>query len=208
MSIKSDKIHDEQDRHIVYRPGEVGDSNEIASYMCLAGDGLYEFLLNDLVPGLAATGILRWAIASSETPLSYRNCFVAVDENTGQLAGVVNSFPADRLKQHGLDFLPGDRTHHVRAILNLQDWGSWFVNSLAVGENWRRKGIATNLMDHAASQASEAGFDRISLHVWADNLSACAFYKKSGFAAMGTADITAHPRLPHTKGSILMRLEI
>lgn len=208
MSIKSDKINDEENRHIVYRPGEVGDSHEIASYMCLAGDGLYEFLLNDLVPAFQATDILRWAIASLETPLSYRNCFVAVDGNNGQLAGIINTFPADQLKQHGLGFLPSDRTRHVRAILDLQDWGSWFINSLAVGENWRRKGIATHLLDHAACQAREAGFDRMSLHVWADNLSACAFYKKVGFVALGTADITTDPRLPHSQGSILMRLEI
>ncbi len=208
MSIKSNKIYDEEDRYIVFRPGEVGDGHEIASYISLAGDGLYEFLLDDLVPALEATDILRWAIASSETPLSYRNCFVAVDTNSRQLAGVVNSFPADLLREHGLGFLPSARTQHVRAILDLQDWGSWFINGLAVGERWRRKGIATQLLEHAASQAREAGFDRISLHVWADNLSACAFYKKIGFVALGTADITTSPRLPHTKGSILMRLEI
>lgn len=54
------------------------------------------------------------------------------------------------------------------------------------------------------SRAAEAGYKRLSLHVWTDNVSAVNFYRMRGFIELGVAQIPVHPRLPHHGGSILM----
>jgi ribosomal protein S18 acetylase RimI-like enzyme len=51
----------------------------------------------------------------------------------------------------------------------------------------------------------EAGYNRLSLHVWADNIPAVNFYEARRFVQIGLAKISSHPRLPHNGGSILMR---
>ena len=89
-------------------------------------------------------------------------------------------------------------------LLELQDWGSMFLNSLAVGDAYRGCGIGARLLGWAETRAAEAGYDRLSLHVWADNVSAVNFYTARRFVQVGLAEIPPHPRLPHNGGSILM----
>jgi ribosomal protein S18 acetylase RimI-like enzyme len=61
------------------------------------------------------------------------------------------------------------------------------------------------MLGWAEARTAEAGYDRLSLHVWADNIPAVNFYKARRFVRVGIARIPAHPRLPHIGGSILMR---
>ena len=113
-------------------------------------------------------------------------------------------FPADLLKEDNYVLLGSERHDHIRPMLELQDWGSMFLNSLAVGDGYRGSGIGARLLGWAEGRAAEAGFERLSLHVWADNISAMNFYRLRGFIEIGVAGIPAHPRLPHNGGSILM----
>jgi ribosomal protein S18 acetylase RimI-like enzyme len=76
---------------------------------------------------------------------------------------------------------------------------------LAVSEQYRGHGIGARLLDWAHGRAKAAGFDRLSLHVWADNVTTLRFYKARGFVEIGVAAIATHPRLMHEGGSILMR---
>ena len=100
--------------------------------------------------------------------------------------------------------LGSERHEHIRPMLELQDWGSMFLNSLAVSDAHRGFGIGATLLGWAEAQAAVAGYDRLSLHVWADNISAVNFYEARRFVRVGIASIPAHPRLPHVGGSILM----
>jgi hypothetical protein len=56
----------------------------------------------------------------------------------------------------------------------------------------------------SSGDAGRQQADRLSLHVWADNATARAFYQCHGFVALGTAEVVRHPRLDHVGGSILM----
>lgn len=189
---------------IGFRAALASDSRDIARFFCMAGGGVYEFLFDDLIPFVTAVDLLAAAIAGDDYPISYRNCRVAVEPVEGQLAGMANVFPADLLKQEGYALLPGDRQSHVRPMLQLQDWGSMFLNALAVGDDFRGCGVGTRLLGWAEERAKDLGFDRLSLHVWADNLAARNFYQVRGFVELGTADMAQHPRLSHIGGSILM----
>jgi GNAT superfamily N-acetyltransferase len=190
---------------IEYRPAVADDSHAIAEYICIAGGGLYEFLFDDLIPFMSAVEFVAGGVAGEQYPISYRNCRVAADAATGEIVGVANVFQADELRHERYTLLPPGRHEHVQPMLALQDWGSLFLNALAVSDRCRGKGVGSRLLDWAESQAREQRFDRLSLHVWADNTSAVAFYRARGYAELDLARIPPHERLPHVGGSILMR---
>jgi ribosomal protein S18 acetylase RimI-like enzyme len=189
---------------ITYRMARPDDSGELARYMCIAGGGLYEFLFDDLIPFVTAVDLLSAGIGGERYPVSYRNCCVAALGDDGAIVAAANVFPADRLKEDHYALLGSERHSHVRPMLELQDWGSMFLNSLAVSDAHRGSGIGARLLDWAEASTAEAGYDRLSLHVWADNGPALNLYKLRGFVELGVAEIPPHPRLPHHGGSILM----
>ena len=80
-----------------------------------------------------------------------------------------------------------------------------FLNALAVSDKCRGLGVGSRLLDWAEGRAKAGGFDLLSLHVWANNLTAVKFYKRRGFVELGIAPLASHPRLADTGGSILMR---
>ncbi|HQZ14155.1 MAG TPA: GNAT family N-acetyltransferase [Devosia sp.] len=187
---------------ITYRMARSDESGELARYMCIAGGGVYEFLFDDLIPFVTAIDLLSAGIGGERYPVSYRNCCVAALGS--EIVAVANAFPADMLKEDNYVLLGSERHNHVRPMLELQDWGSMFLNSLAVGDAHRGSGIGARLLDWAEARTREAGYDRLSLHVWADNVSAVNFYKARRFVQVSVAEIPPHPRLPHNGGSILM----
>ena len=93
-------------------------------------------------------------------------------------------------------------------MLDLQDWGSMFLNALAVSERYRCRGIGARLLDWAEDRARRAGFDRLSLHCWADNTAALSFYQAREFVALEVAEIPYDARLRHFGGSILMQRKL
>jgi GNAT superfamily N-acetyltransferase len=118
--------------------------------------------------------------------------------------GLANAFPADLVNDDSYPLVPADRQQHIRPMLRLQDRGSMLLNALAVDESCRGMGVGNRLLGWAREHARAGGFDRLSLHVWADNVAARAFYQIRGFIELGVAEIAPHPRLTHTGGSILM----
>jgi GNAT superfamily N-acetyltransferase len=198
----------ETSQAITYRAATFADCRELARFISLAGGGLYEFLFGDLVPLVTPTSFLAVATASRRYSISYRNCYVAVDDTTNAMIGVVNAFPTDLLRKENYSVLPFKRRTHIQPMLELQDWGSMFVNALAVSEQHRCRGIGARLLAWAEDRGRRAGLDRLSLHAWADNTTAVNFYKARGFVTLAVADIPYDPRLRHVGGSILMRRKI
>jgi len=193
---------------ITYRMASPDDSRDIARLMCIAGGGVYEFLFDDLIPFVTAVDLLSSGIGSEHYPISYRNCCVASVGHDGGIVAAANVFPADLLREDHYVLLGSERHNHIRPMLELQDWGSMFLNSLAVNDAHRGSGIGAALLDWAEARTAEAGYNRLSLHVWADNIPAVNFYAARRFVQVGIARIPAHPRLPHIGGSILMRRAI
>jgi GNAT superfamily N-acetyltransferase len=190
--------------NIAYRPAAPGDSASVARFICIAAGGLYEFLLDDLIPLMNAADFVACGVSSEHNGISYRNCLVAFDVTSGEIVGVANAFLADQLKEERYGLLPAGRYEHVRAMLEVQDWGSMFLNALAVSDRCRGNGVGTRLLDWAEERAREAGSNRLSLHVWADNTEAVKFYTARGFVALRVAEVTPDARLPHVGGSLLM----
>ncbi|MDR6304600.1 GNAT superfamily N-acetyltransferase [Nitrobacter vulgaris] len=197
-----------QEPEIDFRPAVADDCRDIARFICIAGGGLYEFLFDDVLPVLTTVDLLAIGVWGDRYPISFRNCQVAVDRATGGVVGAANAFPINDLKDEQYEMVPAARRQHVQRMLDLQDWGSMFLNALAISKECRGFGVGTELLRWAQERAKANGFDRLSLHVWADNKAALEFYETRGFVVVGNAPVGTHPRLAHKGGSILMRQTI
>lgn len=194
------------DGSIHIRPATPDDAPELARLIDMAGGGVYEFLLDGLVPGLTAAEMLVPGLAGTSGSLSYRHSGVA--EAAGRIVGIAHAYPADWIRTQDYTGLPADRLAHMEDFNRVQDWGSYFLSALAVDPAWRRRGIAARLLDWVYGRARSGGFDRVTLHVWADNAAARRLYAREGFAEIGRADIPWHERLPHQGGSVLLRRSV
>ena len=194
------------DGSIHIRPATPDDAPELARLIDMAGGGVYEFLLDGLVPGLTAAEMLVPGLAGTSGSLSYRHSGVA--EAAGRIVGVTHAYPVDWIRTQDYTGLPADRLAHMEDFNRVQDWGSYFLSALAVDPAWRRRGIAAQLLDWVYGRARSGRFDRVTLHVWADNVDARRLYAKEGFQEIGRADLPWHERLPHQGGSVLLQRSV
>ncbi|MCW2237345.1 GNAT family N-acetyltransferase [Azospirillum canadense] len=195
---------DHSDR--IIRPAMADDAPEMARLIDMAGGGVYEFLLDGLVPGLTAAEMLVPGLAGSSGSFSHRHSGVA--EADGRIVGVAHAYPVDWMRAQDYTGLPPDRLAHMADFSRTQDWGSYFLSALAVDPDWRRRGIARSLLAWVYKRARTGGFDRVTLHVWADNTEAQRLYAAEGFEEVARADVPWHERLPHRGGSLLLRRRV
>lgn len=187
---------------VLFRAARASDAQAVAGLMVEAGGGLFEFLLEGVLPGKTPAEVLALAVAGDSEACSYKE--VRVAEVEGRVVAMINAYPAERMKAEPRDLLPKDRLDHIKALDEVQDWGSFFISSMAVDVGYRRRGIAKRLLRWACEQAAQRGFDRVSLHVWADNEPARRLYESEGFVVRDRARIAPHPRLTRSGDSLLM----
>ena len=190
---------------IVFRPALPADAYALAELSVMAGDGMYEFLLEELAPREMLAGLIARTMKRDTGGFSWRHCFVADDKG---VVGMINAFPAAWLREEERDILPQDRVQTLDPIDQAQDWESFLVNSVAVRPQHRRQGIATRLIELAIEQARDGGFARLTANVWADNFAACAVFEKGGFGVQTRVEVQPHPGLAHIGGSLLMGRQI
>ena len=190
------------DGEILFRAARASDAQAIGELMVEAGGGLFEFLLEGVLPDTTPAGVLALAVAGDGDPCSYRN--VRVAETEERVVAMINAYPVDLLKTEPRDLVPPDRLAHIATLDEITDWGSFFVSSMAVAASHRRRGIARRLLAWAVTEAERQGFDRVSLQVWAHNEGARRLYESEGFEIRDRARIAPHPRLPRDGESLLM----
>ncbi|MGB3311443.1 MAG: GNAT family N-acetyltransferase [Nodosilinea sp.] len=66
-----------------------------------------------------------------------------------------------------------------------------YISNLAVGQDWRRQGIASALLQSCEQLAQQWRVYELRLHVMEDNLAAQALYRKAGFGVFQTEDTPA-----------------
>jgi hypothetical protein len=97
-----------------FRAALPGDAYALAELAISAGDGMYEFLLKEMAPKEMLAGLMARSIKQGTGGLSWRNCFVAVDQ--GVVIGMINAFPAAWLREEEQDILPQDRVQVLEPI--------------------------------------------------------------------------------------------
>ena len=197
---------------IVFRPALPADAYALAELSILAGDSMYEFLLEEMAPREMLAGLMARSMKQDAGGFSFRHCFVA--DHKG-VVGMINAFPAAWLREEERDILPQDRVQILDPIDQAQDWESFLVNSVAVRPTHRRQGIGTRLMEMAIEQAprqagaGKAGvFARLTANVWADNVAARALFESQGFSVQTQVEVPPHAALQHFGGSLFMARQI
>src|ERR1700734_4139817 len=190
---------------IIFRPSSPADAYALAELSILAGDSMYEFLLEEMAPREMLAGLIARSMKQDAGGFSFRHCFVADDKG---VIGMINAFPAAWLRDEERDILPQDRVQILDPIDQAQDWESFLVNSVAVRPQHRRQGIGTRLLEMAIEQARAGGFARLTANVWAHNFAACAVFEKGGFGVQTRVEVQPHPGLAHIGGSLLMARQI
>jgi ribosomal protein S18 acetylase RimI-like enzyme len=190
---------------IVFRAASPSDAYALAELSILAGDGLYEFLLEDMAPKQMLAGLTARTMKQHRGGFSWRHCFVADDKG---LVGMVNAFPAVWLREEDEQVLPQDRVRVLEPIDQAQDWESFLVNGIAVRAPYRRRGVGKRLLGWAMEQAAEGGLPRLSANVWADNAPARGLFESQGFRLQRQIEVPEHAGLSHIGGSLLYGVDV
>ena len=128
---------------------------------------------------------------------SWEVCRVA--EVGGAVAGVLAAFPADEGEELARRFvrmtlartppwrLPAllRHLHATAAIAPHPPRGVLYVDALATHPDFRRRGVATALLDEADRMAARAGLPAVALDTGIENRAARALYEHSGFIGRG-----------------------
>ncbi len=185
---------------IVFRAALPADAYALAELSIMAGDGMYEFLLEEMAPKEMLAGLMARSMKQDTGGFSWRHCFVAEDKG---VVGMINAFPAAWLRDEDQELLPQDRVQILKPIDDSQDWNSFLVNGLAVRAPYRRQGVGKRLLEWAIDQAKAGGFARLSANVWADNVAARGLFESQGFALQKRIEVPEHAGLSHVGGSLL-----
>ncbi|WP_214823538.1 GNAT family N-acetyltransferase [Exiguobacterium sp. s28] len=120
----------------------------------------------------------------------------------------VTSFPNDSLDWHEYInsedkqvFLAFDETTCIGQIRVVKDWNRFaYIENIAVRNSYRHSGIGHLLIQVAETWAIEHSLLGLSLEAQNDNVIACRFYAKEGFALGGidTLKQTGNPNIDMT----------
>lgn len=187
------------------RAAQADDVAAAAGLMDQAGGDVLQFVLDEIAPQVGSRDLLAHMFTAGDNECSHRHCLVA--EADGAVVGLANAFPTALLAPMP-DGTLSSRERHLKPRTDLNDEGSYRLNMIAVDSRFRRHGIASRLLAGVIEQALAQGYDRVSLHVWADNVTAIGFYRAQGFREIARAGVPWHPALSHAGGSILMRLTL
>jgi GNAT superfamily N-acetyltransferase len=190
---------------MIVRAALPSDAYALAELSIMAGDGMYEFLLDEMAPREMLAGLMARSMKQDTGGSSWRYCWVAEEQG---VVGMINAFPAAWLREEERDILPQDRVQILDPIDQAQDWESFLVNAVAVRQPYRRQGIGRRLMEWAIEQARAGGFARLSMNLWQDNAAARSLCEQAGFHLRTRIEVLPHPGLNHTDGSLLMVLDL
>jgi ribosomal protein S18 acetylase RimI-like enzyme len=82
--------------------------------------------------------------------------------------------------------------------------GTWYLSSIAVSPNYRRRGIGLRLLHCSASRAAEAGYGYLSLHVFAEKKAAVRLYTFAGLCEVKRTKLPSHPGVLASSDLLLM----
>jgi ribosomal protein S18 acetylase RimI-like enzyme len=173
---------------ITIRPAQKNDAHYLAPLIYSAIEDLAEHFTG---ASSANEAIERLAhlVAEEENRFSYQ--YALVIEDDGNIIGVGSAYPEniiDNLTIRTIE-LSKQFSWHIKSKLEsrlLKDkeapQGTYYIDHLAVNEDYRGRGYATLLIKAMESNALEMGFGVISLLVDTTNPKARVLYEKLGYS--------------------------
>ena len=191
--------------NVIFRPASPDDALEVAKLSILAAGGIFEFLLEDFVKDISLENLVALEVKKETGNLSYIQTEVA--ELNGKIIGSIKSSDA---KKHGAvqemrDFLSPEKLDWLGNLFASRITEGWYVNSLAVKDNYRNQGIGKKLFSRVKNKAKQNNCSLLNLTVRADNVTAIKFYENQGFKILKQINIDFHHLMPHHGGMKLMQ---
>ena len=146
------------------RPARPDDAELLGEMLVEAGGGMFEVLLDGVVPGVTPAQMMAEAAREPESGFSYRRTTVV--EAGGVPVGSLTAFPADQFGNDTSSLIPAERLIYLQPVRTLLDRGSWYVAAIAIRPEQRGRHLGGRLLQATFAQAHEQGFPRVSLHVW------------------------------------------
>ena len=134
------------------------------------------------------------------TSTGIQSCTVV--DYTGIIIGHEISYPdAVRSSEEPVQ---SEAANLLRPLRRLRMPGTWYLSSIAVSLNYRRRGIGLMLLRSSASRAAEAGCGYLSLHVFEEKKAATRLYALAGLCEVGRTKLPPHPGVTASSDLLLM----
>mgnify|MGYP001801013065 CR=1 FL=1 len=193
---------------MLFRSAEPFDLPDVAELATSAGGGLFEYCLGgaSFIETSEGVGLLSSAL---EDGFCMNNATVCCDDNNS-VAGTLISYPSSEFSsaEAFASFIQPALLEPVSGIFALPEDPSYYVHSLAVKENFTRRGIASNFLKIAEDAARGLGLEKVRLHVWSDNQPAVAMYNGHGYITEQVIPVDTGGALDHQGGMLLVAKDI
>ncbi|MDO4158964.1 MAG: GNAT family N-acetyltransferase [Prevotellaceae bacterium] len=133
--------------------------------------------------------VMTELVLSDKSQYSYRNTLVALDHNGG-FSGMCVSYDGKSLHELRPAFVRAMKENFGRDFSNIPDEtseGELYIDSIAVPEMYRGKGVATDLLKAVFRKARSMGIPAVGLLVDKVNPNAEHLYLKLGFKHVNDA---------------------
>ena len=188
------------------RKAQKENCRDLAFLINLAGEGIPAFLWEGMIEANeSALDVGAMRAAREEGGFSYTNARICVENDSVQ--GMVIAYrQPDSIPIGDLSQFPGV----VRPLIELeaQAPGSWYINAIAVYEEYRGKGIARKLMECSEEQARSERCDSMSLIVASENSNAKKLYEYLGFISIASLPVISYPGCLHGGDWVLMTKDL
>lgn len=195
---------------VLYRKAYPEDCRRLAELDVMAADGAADFLFHGLGDNQSTADLIADSFEKDANPQSYSWQNAIVAEVNGNVIAMALAFPA---RYHGIGeqeraYFPAERLAHFEDFFSARVDNSFFLDGLAVEPEFRRRGIASHLLELVREKAKQQGFEQLSLLVFADNATARRLYGKNQFSIVRQVELAAHPLMPHEGGCLLMKASL
>ncbi len=155
------------------------DASELVCLIDCAGYGMPLYVWDTIIDGESSVlEVGRKRAMREEGSFSYKNAWVA--EMDGNVAGILVGYRLD----DEIELDEDDKIPTVfRPLIELESEapGTWYVNVLAVHDEYRGKGIGQKLLDQAEICAKSTNADGLSLIFESANTGARKLYEREGY---------------------------
>lgn len=193
---------------IIYRKAHNNECSMLAEYIHYASDGVLDYLFKDTIPGMTVAQLLTFGLQDEQRHNSYEEVIVA--EYNNKIIGMIQAYSNihHKIDDEMRSFIPGERLEQFEEFYNSRVDNSFLINAMYVDEEYRRKGIANKLISMVREEAKSYGFDKLSLFVLSDNMSAQKLYHCNGFKTVKEIVFNDSAKINHEGGFYLMSCDI
>jgi ribosomal protein S18 acetylase RimI-like enzyme len=180
----------EEPSRLRFRPAREDDLTEVLELLRESTSGV-------LHAAWGEEGV-RERLKSRGTATGIQSCTVV--EYCGAVVGHEISYPDEARSSN--ETAPSEAANLLRPFRLLRLPNSWYLSSIAVSPDHRRRGIGLRLLHASALKAAVAGYESLSLHVFAEKKPALGLYAFAGMSEVQRTSISPHPGV--TAGSELL----